>query len=109
MKKQFIFSLFLLLSLNIGYSQTHHKKRKQETNNENIRTLTCQYCAKKFKQEKSILSTMVGDVEVWSGGANHCDPNWGSNDNMSTLKSLKYINGVSKYCSRRCACDSGEE
>lgn len=106
MKKQFFFTTLLLLVFSIGNAQSNNKKKYKTETNKNIRTLTCQYCAKKFKQEKSILSTMMGDVEIWSGGADHCDPNWESRRENNLKVNLLCI---SKYCSRKCACDTGEE
>lgn len=113
MKKQFLFTVFLLLAFSIGNAQSRHKKSYKKVTNENTRTLTCQYCSKKFKQERSIVSTMIGDVEVWDGGTNHCDPNWSSNKdkNMSSMYGAREAlgDGRKKYCSRKCACDAGED
>jgi hypothetical protein len=43
--------------------------------------------------------------EFWDGGINHCDPNW----RKSKIGGDWIIeSSKSKYCSRKCACESEE-
>lgn len=78
----------------------------EEESNDEERTLTCQYCNDDFIQRKVIVSVMGNGYITWSGGANHCDPNW----NSRSENNLKVNFSVSsKYCSRKCACEAGED
>lgn len=91
-------------------TNTSKTQYEQNSNNESSsdkeRILTCKYCGDEFTQKLVIISSYLGDIEEWDGGVNHCDPNWSSKD----LNSMK-VNwgGKSKYCSRKCACDAGED
>lgn len=93
--------------LKVSESETelnYSDQENEDVSNDEERTLTCQYCDDDFKQKKVIVSVMGYSNETWSGGANHCDPNWSSSD-LSNLN----LSGISKYCSRKCACEAGED
>ena len=81
---------------NESNSETDHKER----------TLKCSYCEEDFTQKYTIINDpILGNYGSWEGGANHCDPKYYVNHPGSGL-----LEGSrSKYCSRKCACASGEE
>jgi hypothetical protein len=70
------------------------------------RTLKCSYCGEDFTQKYTISNALfLGNYGSWEGGADHCDPKYYVNNPGSGL-----LEGSrSKYCSRKCACESGEE
>ncbi len=70
------------------------------------RTLKCSYCGEDFTQKYTISNALfIGNYGSWEGGADHCDPKYYVNNPGSGL-----LGGSrSKYCSRKCACESGEE
>jgi FtsZ-interacting cell division protein ZipA len=84
--------------------QNYSDQENKAESNDDERTLTCQYCDDDFKQKKVTASVMGTRIETWSGGTNHCDPNWSTSD-LSNLN----LSGISKYCSRKCACEAGED
>jgi hypothetical protein len=89
----------------LNYSdQEYEEESNEEESNEEERTMTCQYCDDNFIQKKVIVSVMGRSYETWTGGTNHCDPNWSSSD----LSNANW-SGKSKYCSRKCACEAGED
>lgn len=95
--------------LKVSESETEQNYSNQENekeSNDEERTLTCQYCDDDFIQKKVIVSVMGTSYETWSGGANHCDPNW---DSRSENNLKVNWSGSSKYCSRKCACEAGED
>jgi len=96
LKKLFIIFFFFIITF-----QTFGQSKK--TNNE--RTLTCEYCGKTFKQKKVTINFFGEKVTGWEGGAKHCDPNY----YKDPLHNAAFESDKSKYCSRKCACDSGEE
>ena len=84
--------------------KNYSDRENKEESNDDERTLTCQYCDDDFIQKKVTASVMGNRIETWSGGTNHCDPNWSTSD-LSNLN----LSGISKYCSGKCACEAGED
>lgn len=77
--------------------QNYSDRENEKESNDEERNLTCQYCGDKFT----------------NGGTNHCDPNWSSkkDKNMSSMYEMReaILGGKKKYCSRKCACEAGED
>ncbi len=94
-------------------NSNNESSSNNEPNSDKERILTCKYCGEKFTQKLVIISSYLGDIEVWDGGANHCDPNWSSkkDKNMADMYEMREAigDGRKKYCSRKCACDAGED
>lgn len=84
----------------------YSNQENEEESNDDERTLTCQYCDDNFMQKKVTVYVMGTSYNTWSGGANHCDPNWGSRSENNLKVNWS---GSSKYCSRKCACKAGED
>lgn len=84
--------------------QNYSDQENEKESNDGLRTLTCQYCDDDFIQKKVTVYVLGTRYNNWSGGTNHCDPNWETSD----LSNLNLI-GISKYCSRKCACEAGKD
>ena len=85
----------------LNYSDQENKEKSKEE----VRTLTCKHCNENFTQKKVSINVLGRNYENWSGGTNHCDPNWSSSD---LSKNINWSE-KSKYCSRKCACNASED
>ena len=96
MKKITIITIISFLSLGV---------LAQSKKNSNERILTCEYCGKDFKQKKVTYQVMGQRITLWEGGAKHCELNYYQNRHVNPM----FESDKSKYCSRKCACESGEQ
>jgi hypothetical protein len=104
MIKRNLFLIMVLLTSNLAFSQVIPQIKET-----NIKiTTTCEYCGKKFIQKKKIYKQIGIEIIFWGGGADHCDINYEKN-HPNNGNFFGISNRKNKYCSRKCACEAGEE
>lgn len=77
-----------------------------------VRTLTCSYCGNEYTQKYIKQYDPIFDfyLEAWVGGTNHCDPNYHYKQSSGEgMYELMTYGDRTKYCTRKCACEAGEE